>query len=97
MTAFFAFILAMFISMVLIPPLMRSAQRYAFVDVPTERKTHDSPTLRIGGLAMICGAVTPILLWVEPSQQVLAIMYGTAVLLIFGLWDDRSALNYRIK
>ncbi len=74
MTAFFAFIVAMFISMMLIPPLMRSARRYAFVDVPTERKIHDSPMPRIGGLAMICGAVTPILLWVTPSQQVLAIL-----------------------
>ena len=97
MIAFFAFIVAMFISMVLIPPLMRSAQRYAFVDVPTDRKLHDSPTPRIGGLAMVCGAITPILLWVEPSQQVLAILYGTAVLLVFGLWDDRSALDYRLK
>ena len=97
MVAFFAFIVAMFISMVLIPPLMRSAQCYAFVDVPTDRKIHESPTPRIGSLAMVCGAVTPILLWVEPSQQVLAIMYGIAVLLVFGLWDDRSALDYRIK
>ena len=87
----------MFISMVLIPPLMRSAQRYALVDVPTERKIHDSPTPRIGGLAMVCGAVTPILLWVEASQHVLAILYGTAVLLVFGLWDDRSSLDYRLK
>ncbi len=97
MTAFFAFIVAMFIAMVLIPPLMRSARRYAFVDLPSERKVHDVPTPRIGGLAMVAGAVTPILLWVEPNRQVLGLLYGVAVLLIFGLWDDRSSLDYRLK
>lgn len=97
MIAFFAFIVAMFISMVLIPPLMRSAERYAFVDVPSERKIHDAPVPRIGGLAMVAGAVTPILLWVEASQWVLALLYGVAVLLVFGLWDDRSTLDYRMK
>ena len=97
MTAFFTFIVAMFIAMVLIPPLMRSARRYAFVDLPSERKVHDAPTPRIGGLAMVAGAVTPILLWVEPNRQVLGLLYGVAVLLIFGLWDDRSSLDYRLK
>lgn len=97
MIAFFAFIVAMFIAMMLIPPLMRSAERYAFVDLPSERKIHAAPTPRIGGLAMVAGAVTPILLWVEPTQQVLALLYGVAVLLVFGLWDDRSTLDYRMK
>jgi UDP-GlcNAc:undecaprenyl-phosphate/decaprenyl-phosphate GlcNAc-1-phosphate transferase len=96
-TAFFAFIVAMFIAMVLIPPLMRSAQRFALVDLPSERKLHEAPTPRIGGLAMVAGTVTPILLWVEPSRSVLGLLYGVAVLLIFGLWDDRSPLDYRLK
>ena len=97
MIAFFAFILAMFISIVLIPPLMRSASRLAFVDVPSERKVHAAPIPRIGGLAMVAGAITPILLWVPPSREVLGLLYGVAVILVFGLWDDRSQLDYRMK
>lgn len=97
MLAFFAFILAMFISMVLIPPLMRSAERYAFVDQPDARKVHQRPIPRIGGVAMVAGAVTPILLWVEPSQQVLGLLYGIAVILVFGVWDDRANLDHRVK
>ncbi len=97
MLAFFAFIAAMFISMLLIPPLMRSAQRYALVDVPSARKVHDIPIPRIGGLAMVAGAVTPILLWVDQSRFVLAYLWGVAVIIVFGMWDDRSSLDYRGK
>src|SRR5688572_6967184 len=84
MLLFFAFIVAMFITMVLIPPLMKSAERYAFVDMPEERKIHQRPVPRIGGVAMVAGAVTPILLWAEPNREVLALLYGIAVILIFG-------------
>ena len=97
MLSFFAFIVAMFITMVLIPPLMKSAERYAFVDMPEERKIHQRPVPRIGGVAMVAGAVTPILLWAEPNREVLAMLYGIGVILVFGVWDDRAGLDYRIK
>lgn len=97
MLAFFAFIVAMFISMVLIPPLMKSARRYSFLDTPDERKLHTAPTPRIGGIAMVAGAVTPMLLWVDPTQQVLGMLYGIAIILVFGVWDDRANLSYKIK
>ena len=61
MLSFFTFIIAMFITMVLIPPLMRSAEKLSFIDDPGERKVHEIPIPRIGGVAMVAGAVTPIL------------------------------------
>lgn len=97
MLAFFAFIVAMFISMMLIPPLMRSAQKLAFIDLPSARKVHDAPIPRIGGLAMVAGAVTPMLLWVEPARHVTGFLWGVAVIIAFGMWDDRKPLDYRIK
>jgi len=97
MLSFFALIVAMFVTMMLIPPLMRSAVRYDFVDRPDRRKLHGQPVPRIGGVAMVAGAVTPVLLWIEPNQQILGLLYGIAVLLVFGLWDDRAALDYRVK
>lgn len=97
MLPFFSFIVAMFISMMLIPPLMRSAQRYAFIDIPSARKVHDVPIPRIGGLAMVAGAVTPILLWVDQSRHVSGFLWGVAIIIAFGLWDDRKPLDYRMK
>lgn len=97
MLSFFAMIVAMFITMMLIPPLMRSAERFSFVDMPDARKVHSAPVPRIGGVAMVVGAVTPILLWMDPSQDVRALLYGIGLILFFGVWDDRAALDYRIK
>lgn len=97
MLAFFAFILAMFISMLLIPPLMRSAERFAFVDMPSERKVHERPIPRIGGLAMVAGALAPVVLWLEPVAYFDGYLWGVGAILAFGLWDDRRNLHYGLK
>ena len=97
MLSFFALIVAMFITMMLIPPLMRYAERFSFVDMPDSRKVHKAPVPRIGGLAMVIGAVMPILLWVDLSADVRALLIGIALILFFGVWDDRAALDFRIK
>ncbi|MBK8957417.1 MAG: undecaprenyl/decaprenyl-phosphate alpha-N-acetylglucosaminyl 1-phosphate transferase [Proteobacteria bacterium] len=97
MLSFFALIVAMFITMMLIPPLMKSAERFSFVDMPDARKVHTAPVPRIGGVAMVAGAVTPILLWMHPEQDVRGLLYGICLILFFGVWDDRAALDYRVK
>jgi len=97
MLSFFTFIIAMFITMVLIPPLMRSAERLSFIDPPGERKVHENPIPRIGGVAMVVGAVTPVLLWMDRPPLVIAFLLGIGVILFFGAWDDRKALDFRLK
>jgi UDP-GlcNAc:undecaprenyl-phosphate GlcNAc-1-phosphate transferase len=97
MLSFFALIVAMFITMMLIPPLMRSAERFSFVDIPDERKVHSAPVPRIGGVAMVAGAITPILLWMDLSQDVRGLLFGIALIVFFGVWDDRAALDFRVK
>ncbi|MDA8095091.1 MAG: MraY family glycosyltransferase [Betaproteobacteria bacterium] len=97
MIYFASFISAMFVTMALIPPLMRSAEWLRFVDVPDERKVHTRPIPRIGGLAMAAGAVLPVALWLAASREVSAYLWGTAIILMFGVWDDRKNLDYRLK
>jgi len=94
---FFSFLIAMFVTMLLIPPLMRSAQRMHVVDFPGERKVHSAPIPRIGGVAMVVGAVLPIAMWLVPQREVIALLIGMGVILVFGVWDDRRDLDYRIK
>lgn len=97
MLATFVFIVAMFIAMVLIPPLMKAGARFSFVDIPDARKVHATPIPRVGGIAMVAGAVTPILIWSQQPREVLAFLGGVGVILVFGVWDDRKSLNYRYK
>ena len=97
MLATFSFIAAMFIAMVLIPPLMRSARRLSIVDIPDARKVHTGAVPRIGGVAMVAGAVTPVLIFQTHPPMVIAYLIGIGIILVFGVWDDRSGLDYRLK
>jgi UDP-GlcNAc:undecaprenyl-phosphate GlcNAc-1-phosphate transferase len=96
-SGFFSFTVALFVTMVLIPPLIQFAARLGFVDIPDERKVHTGAIPRIGGVAMITGTLLATLLWIELSRQTLAILAGIGIIAIFGIWDDRRNLNYRLK
>jgi UDP-GlcNAc:undecaprenyl-phosphate GlcNAc-1-phosphate transferase len=97
MVLFSSFLIAMFISMILIPPLMRAAGRLGFVDIPDARKVHSHIVPRIGGIAMVCGTLLSMLLWMPIDRQVLAFVVGIVIIAGFGIWDDRHNLDYRVK
>lgn len=97
MTLFFSFMISMLITMALIPLLMRSAERLQFVDMPGPRKVHDRKIPRVGGIAMAVGAVLPIAMWLTPHREVTGFLMGLAVIVVFGVWDDRFNLNHRVK
>lgn len=94
---FFSFITSLFICMALIPPLQLNAGRWSFMDLPGERKVHANPIPRIGGIAFGSAALLSILFWV-PQEPIIAPVLGSAAILLgFGIWDDRANLNYRTK
>jgi UDP-GlcNAc:undecaprenyl-phosphate GlcNAc-1-phosphate transferase len=92
-----AFILAMVLTMALIPPLMRRAGALQVLDDPGLRKVHDHPVPRVGGIAMAIGAAVPLLLWLPLDQVAVAWLAGALVVLLFGIWDDRVTLAPDIK
>ena len=83
--------------MALIPPLMRWAVALHIVDIPGARTVHQGVIPRIGGIAMVAGALLPIILWLPPEPVIVAYILGAFVILFFGVWDDRKSLDYRIK
>lgn len=97
MILFFSFIIAVFVTMVLIPPLMRSAVRLQIIDIPDARKVHTEAIPRIGGVAMVAGAVLPMIMWLAPQNESIAFLLGVGIILFFGVWDDRKNLDYRLK
>ena len=87
------FLLAMSVTMALIPLLMKMAVRWHFVDVPGERKVHSSPVPRVGGIAMAAGTLLALVLPGQFAQPMLAYLAAVVVLLLFGIWDDRVTLG----
>jgi len=93
----FAFIIALVVTMLLIPPAMKWADKIGAIDIPDARKVHTQAIPRVGGIAMVAGSVISILLLAELDQQVIAILAGFLVIWGFGLWDDKCDLNYKVK
>jgi UDP-GlcNAc:undecaprenyl-phosphate GlcNAc-1-phosphate transferase len=93
----FTFIVSLVISMMLVPPLIRLAPRIGAIDLPDARKVHAQAIPRIGGIAMIIGMMVPVLIGLSLDQNHIALLSSFAVLLFFGVWDDRANLHYRIK
>ena len=93
----FAFLLALFLSMVLIPPLMRIARPLGLMDAGGGRKVHAGSIPRIGGIAIFVGLLLPVLLWAPMDSRLGAFVGATALLFVFGLLDDRFNLDYRLK
>lgn len=94
---FFSFITSLLICMALIPPLRLMAERFSIMDTPGERKIHQHPVPRIGGIAFALGACASIAWWVPKDSTTLSVLFGGLVILGFGVWDDRVNLGYRMK
>ena len=97
MLLFLTFMVAIVITMALIPPLMRVANRLEVIDLPNERKVHTGAIPRIGGIAMVVGACVPMLVWLPQTDFELSFLAALLVLLVFGAWDDCREIDHRLK
>ena len=93
----FAFIVSLVVTMILIPPIMKWADKIGAIDIPNARKVHTQAVPRVGGIAMVVGSVFSIILLADLDQQYISILVGFLVIWGFGLWDDKCDLNYKIK
>lgn len=94
---FFSFLASLVISMALIPLLTASAWRFQFVDMPGDRRAHHAPMAKVGGIAFAAATFAAVLLWAPKDQLILSSLAGGAVILLFGVWDDRVDLHYSVK
>ncbi len=88
-----AFIVAMAVTMALVPMLMRWAGAMRVLDAPADRKVHAAPMPRVGGIAMLAGLLVALALWLpRDDPRLLAYLAGAAIIFAFGVWDDRDDL-----
>ena len=71
-----------------------------FWDHPNARSSHDTPTLRGGGLAPLTVVFLAVWFWVYPGRPAFGAVWlaGLILLVAINLWDDRrgSAVNWRL-
>jgi len=97
MSYYAAFLISTFIALGLTPVLMRNAAAIGVMDEPNERKVHSSSIPRIGGVAMVLATIVPLLIWLPFEARYIAICSAIMVIFLFGFWDDRRELSYKIK
>ena len=97
MTFLSALLLALFITVTLIPLLKTAALRYNAVDMPNERKMHLHPIPRVGGVAMAAGILLPVIFWAPMNGFGHALLSGAGIIAAFALLDDVINLGYRPK
>jgi len=90
-------VVALTITVALIPPLANAAGRFRLLDRPGERKVHATPIPRIGGIAMAAGTLLPLTLMAAQPGEWAAIYGGVAILLTMGILDDRLELAWPWK
>ena len=97
MTMFFSFVVALFVTVVTIPPLMRVSGRLHLMDVPAPRKMHTQTVPRCGGIAIAIGTLLPVIMWVPMDRITWSYLIGAAIILVFGVWDDIKTLDWKWK
>lgn len=91
------FLVALTVSMALIPVMIRLAPHIGMIDKPDPRKVHVAPIPRAGGVGIVLGALLPMVIWLPFTDTLIAYYIGSLLLLVFGVWDDIAELGHYVK
>ncbi len=97
MIIFTTILLSLFITIGLMSFFKALAVKAQIVDIPNERKVHDRPIPRIGGISMAAGIVVPVAFFGTMDRFEVALLVGSVILVVFGLLDDKYGLSPAVK
>ena len=97
--------IALILSLVLVPLVIRLSHRFGFLDPPGKHKRHRKPTPFLGGIALF------LVVWITvfavaffyggeyepPLQQLLLIFLGAVIIVATGFYDDLRPLSAWVK
>lgn len=93
-----AAVLGGLISFTMTPPVRVLAYKIGAIDVPAdERRMHNKPTPRIGGLAIFGGFVIATLVFCDITPEIVAIYFGGLLIAAVGVIDDVFRIRAIIK
>jgi UDP-GlcNAc:undecaprenyl-phosphate GlcNAc-1-phosphate transferase len=95
--ALLAFLLAAIVTLLLVRPTMRLADRVGAIDMPGPRSLHEVPTPKLGGLAILAGALIAGLIWLPWDAETRSILIGAVAITAVGVLDDVYDLGAATK
>ena len=98
MQLIYSFTVALFLTIALIPLLIRFSAQLQLLDSPEdERKVHTQEIPRSGGLAIVLGVFLPLLFLLPIENEFEGLIWGAVAIAVFGYLDDRYELAYQWK
>ena len=93
-----ALVTAMVVALITTPVVKSLAFRVGAVDVPKDnRRMHDHPIPRMGGLAIFFGFLLSVLIYVELTPELTGMLLGGVIIVVLGIFDDIYALGAKFK
>jgi UDP-GlcNAc:undecaprenyl-phosphate GlcNAc-1-phosphate transferase len=91
-------IAALVMSFAATPVVKSFAHKVGAIDVPKDdRRVHDHPIPRLGGLAVFLGFLLSVVLFADITKQIQGVLIGSVVVVIAGVIDDIVPLKAWIK
>lgn len=91
-------VLVTFVFVLFMVPLVKKiAHHVGALDIPNNRKIHNKPMPRMGGVAIFFGFLLGYMLFGEPSSVMNSILISSFIVLITGIIDDIKPLDAKIK
>jgi len=85
------------VTAVFIPFVRKIAEFIGALDIPNERKVHKNPIPRLGGIGIYAGFLIGYMLFGQHSVQMNAILIGSFVILVTGIFDDIKPVPAKYK
>jgi UDP-GlcNAc:undecaprenyl-phosphate/decaprenyl-phosphate GlcNAc-1-phosphate transferase len=95
--ALLAFLVAAVLAFLVVPGTRWLALRVGAIDYPNERSLHQVPTPKLGGLAILVGALVAGLIWLPDDTESHAILFGAVAIVWVGVLDDVFDLPAPVK
>ncbi len=93
-----AAVVSFVVAFIMTPPVKAFAEKVGAMDIPKDdRRIHDHPIPRMGGLAIFIGFMAAMLLFVEMNHPVIGMLVGALIIAVMGAIDDVVALNAWVK
>ena len=97
-TAAAALLAAAIVALISTPVVKSLAFKVGAVDVPKDnRRMHDHPIPRMGGLAIFFGFILSVLIFLPLTKQLRGMLMGGVIIVILGIFDDIYALPAKPK
>lgn len=91
------FVAACMLTYALLPMVIRLALKLGALDQPHGRRTHESPTPRIGGVAVLVSVNLTLLLNFNYSLGLKGVCLSALIVAALSLWDDVRELSAGVK